>query len=207
MTEGFNSHCSHGHCWNLMISNETLVILHETHREHWDCTGNMDILESSELFLGVYGLIFEPFPSEKKGPSGGPFFDPSASSRQGFQARCRGATWLPDGLQIFQIDPATTPKIKAVFLPWKRRSNWPLELEDHWSCRVWGYDLEAWHLAGQREPTDLRKTWGMDIPSQFPKTWRKQSKTERNIPGSHLLGQFCLQSYSTWRNPTKSELA
>jgi hypothetical protein len=51
-----------------MISNETLVILHETHREHWDCTGKMDILESSELFLGVYGLIFEQFPSEKKAP-------------------------------------------------------------------------------------------------------------------------------------------
>ena len=81
----------------LVILHETLVILHETHREHWDCTGKMDILESSELFLGVYGLIFEQFPSEKKGPSGGCFFDPSASSRQGFQARCGGATWRPEG--------------------------------------------------------------------------------------------------------------
>ena len=155
----------------------------------------MDILESSELFLGVYGLIFEQFPSEKKSPSGGRVFDPSASSRQGFQARCGGATWLPDGLQIFQIDPATTPKIKAVFLQNAGRTG-------HWSWKIIGvavFGAMIWKpdtLQGS-DCTDLRKTWGMDIPSQFPKTWRKQSKTERNIPGSHLLGQSCLQSYST----------
>lgn len=183
MTEGFNSHCSHGHYWNPMISNETLVILHETHREHWDCTGKMDILESSELFLGVYGLIFEQFPSEKKRPL----------RRLLFWSICFFAPRISGKMRRSNLAP--------------RWSNWPLELEDHWSCRVWGYDLEAWHLAGQRLHWSELKTWGMDIPSQFPKTWRKQSKTERNIPGSHLLGQFCRQSYSTWRNPTKSELA